>query len=95
MDAKLFGIPLLFWGAICLGLGAVFVVFWPYAKATAKVSSLRYFLLRWGHAAVWGLLALACFVRVWLGPAGGFPAQIAALLALLMYFGFMGALIRP
>lgn len=95
MDDKLFGVPLLFWGVICLSLGAVFAAFWPYAKATANVSPLRYFLLRWGHAAVWGLLALACFVRVLAGPSGGLPAQIAALLALLMYFGFIGALIKP
>lgn len=82
------------WGVLCLGVAAVFLVFWPSAKAVAKISPLRYALLRWGHAGVWLLLALAAFVRGLAGDQVAPLAQIAALLALVVYFAFLGALLR-
>ena len=63
MEERFLGIPFVIWGAICLALAAVFVVIWPSAKASGQITTLRYLLLRWGHAAVWGLLGLAAFGR--------------------------------
>jgi hypothetical protein len=94
MDARFLGVPLTVWGGLCLAVAAIFMVFWPSAKVHANISPLRYMLLRWGHAGVWLLLALALFVRGLVGPAGAPVAQIAALLALVVYFAFLGALLR-
>jgi hypothetical protein len=92
MEAKFFGISYIWWGVLCLGIGAGFVMLWPSAKITKATPLLRYLLLRWGHAAVWGLLALACFLRAVLNSSG--PGQIAALLALVTYLAFMVSLMR-
>jgi hypothetical protein len=94
MDAHFLGVPFVFWGALCLAVAAAFAIFWPSAKAVGNISTVRYLLLRWGHAAVWGLLALASFSRGLAGPPGALVAQIAALLALVIYFAFLGALLR-
>lgn len=92
MDAKLLGISYFWWGVICLGVAAAFVFVWPSARVNSATPWLAYWLLRWGHAAVWGFLALACFVRV-LG-AGSGASQTAALLALVTYLGFLVTLVR-
>jgi hypothetical protein len=92
MNATFFGVSYLWWGVICLGMAAPFVMLWPSARVNSTTPALTYFLLRWGHAAVWGLLALACFVRV-LG-AGSGVSQVTALLALVMYLAFMVTLLR-
>ncbi|RIK42063.1 MAG: hypothetical protein DCC55_10000 [Chloroflexi bacterium] len=94
MDARFLGIPFVAWGGLCLAVAAAFTIFWPSAKATSGISTVRYLLLRWGHAAVWGLLALALFLRGLGGAPGAVIAQITALLALVIYFAFLGALLR-
>jgi hypothetical protein len=94
MEKGFLGIPFVIWGILCLGVGAVFLIFWPSAKVVANVSPVRYALLRWGHAGVWFLLALASFVRGLAGDQGALVAQVAALLALVVYFAFLGALLR-
>jgi hypothetical protein len=92
MEAKFFGVSYIWWGALCLGISAVFVQLWPSAKITKATPFLQAMILRWGHAAVWGLLALACFLRALLNNSG--PGQIAALLALIIYLTFMFTLLR-
>ncbi len=92
MEAKFFGISYIWWGVLCLGIAASFVQLWPSAKITGTTPLMRYMILRWGHAAVWGLLALACFLRTWVNSSG--PGQVVALLALATYLTFMVALLR-
>lgn len=92
MNATLFGVPLLIWGALCLAAAAAFALFWPSAKATGDISTLRYLLLRWGHAAVWALLGLALVLRALSAP--GVTVTVAAVGALVLYVAFMGVLLR-
>lgn len=90
MSVTLFGLPLWVWSAICLALAATFAVFWPSAKATGDLSTVRYLLLRWGHAAVWALLGLALILRA-LNASG---VAVAAMGALVVYIAFLVALLR-
>ena len=90
MSVTLFGLPLWVWSAICLALAATFAVFWPSAKAIGNLSNVRYLLLRWGHAAVWGLLGLALLLRAFDLPG----VAIAAIGALVVYVAFLVALLR-
>jgi hypothetical protein len=94
MAEKFLGIPFTGWGALCLALAAAFLLFWPSAKVTGNTPTVRYLLLRWGHAAVWALLALAAFLRGLGGPTGANLAQLAALLALVTYLAFFITLLR-
>ena len=88
MDARLLGVPLIIWGALCLVLTAVWVVVWPHDKATA-VDGLRFFILRWFHALVWLLLAIAAFIAAFNLLGGASTARIVAFLALISYLVFM------
>lgn len=94
MEEQFLGVPFVIWGALCLALAAVFVFIWPSIQASGQLSTLRYLLLRWGHAAVWGLLGLAAFARGLAGSAGATFGQVAAVGALLVYFAFLAVLLR-
>jgi hypothetical protein len=92
MDAKLFGVPLVLWGSLCLILAVVWVIIWPHDRA-ATANGVRFFILRWFHALVWLLLAIAAFI-IGLQVLGGAPtARIVALLALISYLIFMATLV--
>jgi hypothetical protein len=54
MDVRFLGIPYIVWGALCLAVAAAFAFFWPSAKTTGEISTLRFLLLRWGHPALFG-----------------------------------------
>lgn len=89
MEVKFLGVPMFAWSALCLLIAIVFTAIWPAEKA-AQASGLQWSLLRWGHAMVWVLLSLSCFVRG-LGQEG--PANMIALLAGLVYFAFIYTLV--
>ncbi len=86
------------WGAICLGMAAVFFFFWPSARVGPNTGALQFLLLRWGHSAVWLLLALAIFLRTSVGAPGEFVhdtlPSIAGVLAVVVYIAFLAALLR-
>jgi hypothetical protein len=85
MEVKFLGVPMFAWSALCLLVALVFVVIWPADRA-AKTSGLLWTTLRWGHAIVWVLLALSCFV--WgFGELG--PASMIAALAGVVYLAFI------
>jgi len=88
MDAKLIGIPLVVWGALCLLLAAIWMIVWPHGKANAD-DGLRFVILRWFHALVWLLLALAAFLAAFNLLGGAATARIVAFLALITYLVFM------
>ena len=88
MDAKLFGVPLVIWGALCLVLTAVWIVVWPHDKASA-VDGLRFLILRWFHALVWLLLAIAAFIAAFNVLGGASTSRIVAFLALMTYLVFV------
>jgi len=81
MDNTLFGIPLTILGFICLGLAAPWLFFWPVPNPNDPPRpAWRHFVLRWFHALVWILLALAFFIAspqtAWLAGALGILAVV-------------------
>ncbi len=86
------------WAVVCLGMAASFAYFWPSARVGPKTGPLQYFLLRWGHAAVWVLLAAAVLLRAQIGVDGGFAGDmlppILGLVAVGVYIAFLAALLR-
>lgn len=91
MGEQLFGVPLIVWGAICLSLAVLWTVMWPSAKA-AHVKGVRLIVLRWFHALVWLLLALAAFAAAFNVTGAIVVASVLALLSIVVYFVFMGTL---
>lgn len=89
MDGKLFGVPLIVWGVLCCVLTVVWIIVWPSDKATTT-TGLRFVILRWFHALVWFLLAIAAFLAAFNVLGGTTTARIMALLSLLTYLIFIG-----
>ena len=94
MSPGFFGIPWWVYGLISLVLAAVWVVFWPADRLPPDAGALRTFLLRWGHALTWLLLAVQFFLRAGWGGAALVPlANVTALAALAVYIGFLTAIL--
>ena len=69
-------------------IAAIYAVEWPRPRGGLRRSPWRHVLLRWGHSAVWVLLAVSFLART-----GGAPATSAAnalaILALVLYAAFL------
>lgn len=88
MAETLFGVPLVFWGILCLAVGAAYYFVWPQPgpKRLAPRSRTEHLILRYFHTLVWVLLALGCF----LGAAGyGAIGRWVALLGIPVYTIFL------
>jgi Ca2+/Na+ antiporter len=77
------------WGVVCLAVAVVWIYVWPEEQA-ARATGLRLWLIQWGHALVWLLLAIICFMQAgsrqlsrWSGLVG--------LFALAVYIAFLFA----
>jgi len=57
---RMLGVPLVIWGVVALIVSVVWLFVWPADKA-AGAAPWQVFVLRWGHMAVWLLLAAAAF----------------------------------
>ena len=55
-------IPYFVWSALALILAIVWVYIGPHAKMT-PTPGFRYFIIRWGHALTWLLLAISFLLR--------------------------------
>lgn len=84
------GLPLLLWATICATIALVWVAVWPAERASAA-TGLRLFLIRWGHALVWGLLAAMCLMKASGNAALVGWSNLVGLSAALVYLGFLGA----
>lgn len=91
---KVLGIPVVYLGLFCLALAVVWCFLWP-AQSAAGVSGWRYLSLRWGHAAVWFLLAAAALVAGYDLLGGAATARLLALGGLAFYLVFLFSLITP
>lgn len=55
-------LPYFVWTAIALVIAVIFVYVWPRKAVTAS-AGFRYFVIRWGHALTWVLLAVSFLLR--------------------------------
>jgi hypothetical protein len=88
LASKLWGVPNLVWGGVCLVLAIVWVIVWPSDKVAAG-AVLRFFILRWFHALTWLLLALAAFIAAFKLFGGDGTARLVAFLSLPVYLIFL------
>lgn len=84
------GLPLVVWGLICLAAAVAWSFFWPADRAIGA-AGLRFFLIRWGHALVWALLAAMCFIKASGPPASSGTGNLVGLAALAVYLAFLVA----
>ena len=89
---QLLGIPLIFWAIVCLVVSIVWVFVWPSDRVD-QLFGLRYLILRWGHALVWLLLAVAAFIAGLNLPGGVKTASTVALASLVVYIIFMATVL--
>ncbi len=80
-------IPYFAWTALALIVAGVFVYVWPH-KAVTVTTGFRYFIIRWGHALTWVLLAVSFFLRGF-GPALNGGSSFFAFASGVMYLLFM------
>ncbi len=88
MGEKLLGVPLVFWSAGCLALSVMWAFLWPSDKVVAG-DMPRFIILRWAHALVWMLLAIAAALWGFNLLGGTATARVVALLSLGVYLVFM------
>ncbi len=88
MGERFLGVPRFLWGAGCLIVACLFAFVVPHPRGEAI--GLRHFLLRWGHALIWVLLALFCFAQ---GARLGGPTNLLGLAAGLLYAAFLVTLL--
>jgi len=84
---KLWGIPLVVWGVLGLGISVVWLFVWPSDKVDGA-SALEFLVLRWFHAIVWLLLAAAAFMAA-AGPTRARGSQTLGWMALATYAIFL------
>lgn len=89
MGESFLGVPLWVVGGGCLAIAAVFTFLVP-KKPLQSATGPRRFLLKWGHALVWVLLAGLCFAWTLDWPGLG---NVLGLGAGLMYGAFLFALL--
>jgi len=76
-------------GGACVIVAAIYAVVWPRPKPGVERPAWRHVILRWGHSAVWLLLATSCFVRSTDRVSATGAANVIALLGGLLYVGFI------
>ncbi len=77
---------LIFVTIVCLLMATLFYFVWPQ---TLKPVGWKKLVLRYFHALVWVLLALACLIRL-LNPALNPVSLVLAIIAALCYLIFIG-----
>ena len=93
MDNTLFGISLVYWGILALGIAGAYFYLWPRPSPNRSKprTAWQHIVLRYFHSLVWVLLAFACFIGA-LGP--GEYGRWVALAAIPVYIVFMVMLVR-
>lgn len=80
-------LPWFVWAGLALIIAAVYSFIW-LQKTGITVNGFRFFILRWGHAITWMLLAINFLLRGVSSSLNG-AADIIALAGGLAYFLFM------
>jgi hypothetical protein len=80
-------LPWFVWAGLALVVAVAYSFVWPQ-KAAIAATGFRFFILRWGHALTWVLLAINFLLRG-LSPSLNGVANILALAGGLMYALFI------
>jgi len=80
-------LPWFVWAGLALVVAVAYFFVWPQQAAIAA-TGFRFFILRWGHALTWVLLAINFLLRG-LSPSLNGVANILALAGGLMYALFI------
>jgi hypothetical protein len=80
-------LPWFLWAVLALIVTVIYSMVWPHKNVTLT-SGFRFFILRWGHALAWALLAINFLLRA-LSPSLTSAANIVALSGGLMYILFL------
>ena len=80
-------LPWFLWAGLALLVAVIYSIVWP-KKAVTATSGARYFIVRWGHALVWILLAINFLLRGLSSSLNG-AADAVALAGGLMYIAFL------
>jgi hypothetical protein len=81
-------LPWFVWAGLAMVVAVVYSFVWPQ-KAVIDATGFRFFILRWGHALAWILLAINFLLRG-ISPSLNGAASVIALAGGLMYILFMG-----
>ena len=80
-------LPWFLWAGIALGVAVIFAFVWPHKDVTIT-AGFRFFIIRWGHALTWFLLA-ASFLLRGVGPDLNGVSSFFALAGGVMYLLFI------
>jgi hypothetical protein len=80
-------LPWFVWAGLALLVAVVYAYVWPQ-KAAIAASGFRFFILRWGHALTWILLATN-FLRRGISPSWNGAANLLALAGGVFYALFL------
>lgn len=80
-------LPWFVWAAAALLIAVIYSFVWPQ-KAVTLTTGFRFFVLRWGHALTWLLLAINFFLRG-VSSSWNSTANLIALAAAIMYILFI------
>jgi hypothetical protein len=80
-------LPWFLWAALALIIAVIYSFVWP-GKNVTLTTGFRFFILRWGHALTWILLAINFLLRG-LSPSLDGIANIIAMVGGLIYLLFI------
>lgn len=84
----MFGISWWVWAGLALVVAIIYAVVHPQPNVGVTLAAWQLWVLRWGHTAVWLLLALSCVIRA-VAPQSTEVANGVAFLALPIYGLFL------
>lgn len=87
MNKGFLNLPWSLWAAFALVVAVIYSVVWPHKNVTLN-SGFRFFILRWGHALAWLLIAINFLVRG-ISPSLNGAANLIALAGGLIYILFL------
>lgn len=78
-------------GIVAVVIAIIYIFIYPLRDQPAVLEALpwwKFVVIRWFHALVWILLAIASFIQHWARPRGTPLAKNVARLALVCYIAF-------
>ena len=80
-------LPWFVWAAFAFVIAVIYSFVWPHKNVTLT-TGFGFFILRWGHALTWLLLAINFLLRG-MSPSLSNVANLVALTGAIMYIAFL------